>query len=753
MLRRWLRTAASALASSAIAWLPAGAIAGEPLAWTRDPALVPWETMTTSIDPARQPARTMADLVSRRRVVKAQLDRTGASPSQRAAALVELGDLFRDEARIVLEQDAADPWRISLPTSPAWLQLELAARRYGEALALDPASVDGEGRLTLLQAVISTRLGQGDRFDDYVRLIRTYRGTPYVEMAKLAVGDYHFRAGDLQRARTAYRLVRENRDPELSSYARYRLASVHAALGEHDAARQLLTQILDQREPGPLLAMLRDGARTALANQLALDLPLLDLVRWIDQACLPADRACRRDVRDAAAQTRGEIGDTVGEAWLRTVDATEALADRLDARLELARAVLADEPVVSVLLAAEDACAPTDDPCRAEQAHAITQFYDAAADPDGGWLTNYVRLPRMRGRPDVQRLAAELARAPRPPAEELADFEALCAPDDARCGAELRVHLRAMYGRLDRLHDAAWLGFVDHPIPLPAGRGVAARAPELGRRRARAPELLAEMSAPCGGDEPCEAEVFEILVGYYAAIGEDREASWLIALKTLPALPIPEPRRAALREAAMRGDGGLASLGAMIATCEVVSPRCVDESRLAAEAFFRAGARHVDAAAVARFALFRERTLDPATFGLLVDAALSDPPVALVLARVEQACEGRPDACAPDARAALAAWYELDERYADRLAVQRVDAPPDLGPWQHLGPPFLRVVRTTTDPREAAARVAALCPFGTAECPRLLQDALATWYDNQGRAEDARAVRGAARGGGFVAPR
>jgi hypothetical protein len=42
MLRRWLRTAASALASSAIAWLPSSALAGEPLTWTRDPALVPW---------------------------------------------------------------------------------------------------------------------------------------------------------------------------------------------------------------------------------------------------------------------------------------------------------------------------------------------------------------------------------------------------------------------------------------------------------------------------------------------------------------------------------------------------------------------------------------------------------------------------------------------------------------------------------------------------------------------------------------
>jgi len=735
-----------------LAILAAFAAPGEGLAWTRDPGLVPWETMTTSGDPARQPARTQADLTARRALVKATLDRGGLSRSDRAAALVELGDLFRDEARMVLEQDAADPWRIPLRTSPAWLQLELAARRYREALDLDPQSVDAEGRLTLLQAVIATRLGRDDRFEDYVRVIRSYRGTPYVEMAKLAVGDHHFRAGDLSRARSAYRMVREARDPELASYARYRMASIHAAQGEHDQAKELLTQILDRREPGPLLAMLRDAARSALANQLARELPLIDLIRWLDRACPAQDQACRRDVREAAADTCAAIGDDRGDAWLRTVDDVATLADDLDARLDLARRMLADEPVIDVLFAAEDACGDQHDSCRADQAHAVMQFYDRTADPDGTWLPAYLRLPRLPGRPEVQRLAAELARAPRPPAQELAAFEGVCAAQDTACAGTMRVHLRAIYSRLDRLHDAAWMHFVDEGLPAPGDRRIATRGRELVRARAPARDLLATFERACD-DPACRDELFEVLVGYYVAIGVEEQAAWLYAIKTLPSLPIPQERRQVLLDAALRGDGALPTLRAVLATCPAPTPRCFDESRVATETFFRVAARHADAGQIARLALLTERALDPVTFPVMVSATLDDPPVAETLRAIDEVCTGRADTCAPTARATLADWYELLDRYADRLVVTRIDAPPELGAWQRLGPAFLRVVRTATDPREAAAKVAALCPFGSAECPVALREALAAWYETQGRLDDARVVRAVLRGGGFVLPR
>ena len=721
----------------------AGALDGDP-GWTRDPSLVPWETMTTAGDGARQPARTAAEVARRRALAKTALDRAGTSNADRARALAELGDLFRDEARIVLQQDANDPWRVPLRTSPAWLQLELAARRYAEALALDPASVDGEGRLSLLQAVIAARLDDEGTFDETVRIIRTYRGTPYVEMAKLAVGDHHQRTGDLDRARAAYRLVRGYRDVELASYARYRLASVHAAAGEHAAATGLLQEIVAEPNPGPLLDMLRDAARSALANELARDLPLLDLVRWIDGACPRDDHACRRDVRSAAADTLARARDDRGEAWLRTVDATPELAERLDDRLALARRMLADEPVETVLLAAEDTCSPTDDPCRAEQAHAVMRFYDLAADPDGGWLPSYLRLPRMRGRPDVQRAAATLARTRRPPSAELAAFETLCAPSDAGCLATIRTHLRALYARLDRLNDAAWMRFVEEGLPLGDDSASAAHGQQLVRTRARAPALYRAFVATCA-DAACRAETIDLLVGYFVAIGEEDEADWLVAIQALPTLPIAPPMRDALREAAIAGHDARTTLLAMLATCGVPTRECFDEANRGASTFFRAAGRHADNHALDPYGFLATTGIDPRIFPDLIVGVLDDRPVAELLAIIETRCAGLPDACGPRARAGLAAYYGVIERHADRLTVERLDAGPDLGAWGRLEPAFLRVVRTATDPREASDRAADLCTLDGDACRRTLREALVAWYEAQGRPDDARIARAAAR--------
>ena len=254
---------------------------GRTVRWTRAPDLVPWETMTTSGDPGRTPAYDREQLRARRVQIRAALDKAGTTPTERAAALMELGDLFRDEARLVLAEDAADPLRIPLRTTPAWLQLEFALRQYEEATATDKGAVDGDGRLTLLKAVIARRLGEDDGMDDITQVIRSYRGTPYVEMAKLAVGDHHFATGDLDAARQAYRSVRGNRDPELSAYARYRLASIHARTGEADKAREILEELLEEKVPGPFSDMLRDAARSAMANHRASEDGLLELLPWL----------------------------------------------------------------------------------------------------------------------------------------------------------------------------------------------------------------------------------------------------------------------------------------------------------------------------------------------------------------------------------------------------------------------------------------------------------------------------------------
>lgn len=724
----------------------------EGLRWTRDPALVPWETMTTSSDHERVPATNQKDLIERREVVKSSLARREITDKQRAAALVELGDLFRDEARMVLQQDASDPWRIPLRTSPAWLQLELAARWYAEALLVHPQSVDGEGRLTLLQAVIANRLGKGDTFGNYVQVIRTYRGTPYVEMAKLAVGDHHFETNDLRRARAAYRMVKDNRDPELAGYARYRLASVHAALGEHDEARALLEELIQADSRGPLMNMLADAARSALANQLARELSLPEMITWLHGACPRGDRACARDVRAAAADTAARIGDDRADAWLRTVDAVSFPDDGLTDRLDLARLMLAEAPVMEVLFAAEGICGPKDMSCKADLAHAVMSFYDEAADPDGEWLKGYLRLPRIKGRPEVQRLTASIAQSPRPPEVELDAMEGLCPPSDTLCKAELRVHLRAMWSRLDRLHDAAWLRFVDEPLPVPGGQRERSLAMRLVRQRSPASTMLRELSVPCAGDEACEDDLFEILVGYFAAIGEEPEAAWLIALKTLPAMPIPDVRRQALREAALAGHSGLQILEAVLETCPEPGPRCLDESRIATQAFLRAASRHRDSAEVRRIARLTERAVPLPTFQVLLQAALHDPPTGEVLEGIAKACAGQEPECGPDARTALARWYEELERFADRKAVVQLDAPPALGAYERLGPAFVRLVRTATDAREAAQRVERLCPVGDAECPVVLRQALIGWYEARGQLDEARSIRATSSPRGFIKP-
>jgi len=714
---------------------------GESVRWTRDPSLVPWETMTTSGDPQRTPAFDREQLRERRVRIRDFLDRGGTTPQERATALAELGDLFRDEARLVLAEDAADPLRIPLRTTPAWLQLEFALRQYHEATATDAETVDADGRLTLLKAVIARRLGEDAGLEEMDRIIRTYRGTPYVEMAKLALGDHHFSRGDLDEARSAYVKVRQNRDPELSAYAQYRLASIHARTGEADKARKILEELLEDKAPGPFSDMLRDAARSALANHRAAEGDLLALLPWLHQACTTWDDACVSELRTAASDTFAVRGNHEADAWLRTVDASPPVAGSLERRLILARLMLDGASSLELLERAEDMCPPERAMCRAEMAHAVASFYAETGDPEGAWLQDYVRLPRLSDRPDAQRLIARLTRQPGRASAELEEMEALCTPDDDACLARLHQHLRIVWGRLSRLHDAAWLHFVDEGLPVPGPPDAELRTFALVRERAKAPRMLRELEPLCAGDAICEAELFEILVGYYAAVGQEREASWLMALRTLPELPIPAERRTVLRQAALAGSDGHSMMRALIQTCEPLEPRCFSTTRVAAEVFLRAAARHADAGDVADLAVLHEREVDPAAFPVLVDVALSGQPADQALERLDEACSGRPGECGLGARATLAEWYGRQNRYADELAVKRIDAPPDLGDWSRLAPAFLRVARTAPSGREAAAGVMRLCPSTSTDCQDTLLDALGLWYEAQGRPKDAAQVR------------
>lgn len=736
---RWVAVGLAVTVGVVCAGLAEASGEARPVTWTRAPDLVPWETMTTSGDPDRVPALDRQALRERRLKIRAFLDSGRADPRERAAALAELGDLFRDEARLVLAEDAADPLRIPLRTTPAWLQLEFALRQYDEAVNADAGAVDGDGRLTLLRAVIARRLGESDGLEDALSVIRTYRGTPYVEMAKLAVGDHHFATGDLEAARSAYQKVRSNRDRELSAYAEYRLASIYARTGQADKARDILQNLLEDTDPGPFPDMLRDAARSALTNHLAAERPLIELLPWLHQACSVYDDACVAELRTAAADTYHRRGNLTADAWLRTVDATPLVARDLDTRLTLAALMRDEAGSVELLQAAEDLCPPNRAMCRAEMAHAVASFYAETGDPEGTWLQDYVRLPRLPDRPDVQRFVARVTREPGRPTQELADIEALCR-DDA-CMRRMHQHLRIVWGRLSRLHDAAWLHFVDEGIPLPGPPDVELRARELVRARAPAPDMLRELEPLCAGARACEDELYELLVGYYAAVGQDSEASWLIAYKTLPELPIPEARREVLRQAALAGSDGPTMLGELLTTCEVVDPVCFSTARVAAETFLRAAARHRDAVEVADLAVVNAREHELAVFPVLVRVVLEDLSSTAALEAVETACVDRPGTCGAQARATLVDWYESQGRYAEASAVARIDAPPDLGEWDRLAPAFLRIARTSPDGADAAIRVTRLCPVTAPACQDALLDALALWYEGQGRPDDAAAVR------------
>ncbi|MFK7927155.1 MAG: tetratricopeptide repeat protein [Myxococcota bacterium] len=713
------------------------AMASEPVRWSQDPSLVPWETMTTSGDADRAPAQSRDDLKTRRSRLRKALDTGGLSDRERALALTELGDLFRDEARLVLAEDAADPWRVPLRTTPAWLQLEFALRHYNEAVRSAPDAVDADGRLTLLTAVLLRRLGKDDGFDDVVKVIRTYRGTPYVEMAKLAVGDHHFERGNLDKARTAYRLVRNNRDPELSNYARYRLASIHALQGEADTARQLLEDLVEQPDEGALQQMLSDASRAALANHKATEQGLDELIPWMHQACAAQDEACARDLRSSAADTFHALGDLRSDAWLHTVDATPPVATDLAMRQRLVGLMLGDTDSMTLLTEVEAVCGADDDMCRAELAFSLSSFYELAGDPDGLWLTDYVRLPRLPRLPAAHRLVAQIAYKPQAPRVELSQMLALCADSDRRCPKRVRQHLRIVWGRLSRLNDAAWLTFVEQGLPVPGPPDAEILSQQLVAERANAATMLSELEPLCDNDAICEAELSEILVGYYAAIGQDSSASWLIALGALPEMPLPHAQREALQRSVRAAKPAREVLRALLSTCDTLTVDCFNSARVAVEVFFRAADQHRDAIVLSDLGVLTSRRVEPVAFEALVDLTLDQVASGPALARIESVCTNQGESCAADARALLADWYEDQNLFAEQQAVLRVDAAPELGLWDRLSPAFMRVARTAPDAATAVQRVRQLCPSTSADCQRTLEAALIGWYQGQGRAADA----------------
>jgi hypothetical protein len=541
------------------------------------------------------------------------------------------------------------------------------------------------------------------------------------------VADRDVRDGAVGEARSGYKSVRDSKD--LASYAQYRLAGLLAADGEADRARQMLQLLADDRSPGPFTAMLRDAARSALANHQATDRGLVQVIPWIDEICPPGDVACRRELRAAAADTWRRAGDVRSEAWLRTVDAADPLEGNPGVRLDLARNMVSGLPAFDLVMAAEAACSGPDGRevrpgCRAEMALAVGNFHDQAGDPTGSWIQGYARLPRL-DRPDVQREVANLVRQPGPPDRELAALDALCKPNEPACTARLHTHLRAVWSRLDRVHDAAWLHFVDSPPPWPGIDEAVAQG--LVRMRAPARTVLGSVDPACTREPTCAQDIHPLMVGYYAAIGEEAEAAWLIALQGIDELPLSEAGRLALRDAAMRGLGGAEMARAVIRTCPAYTAPCFATSRVAAEAFLRAAQRVPEANEAAKFGVLSDfRIVEPA-WTPLIEVLVGDLDARTALAKVTSACGSDPS-CGIEARAALAAWYAEMGRPDQERMVLAVDRTVELGAWEPVRDRLLRVLYTAPDEATARARIPDLCPVGSADCQAVLGEAVRAWY-------------------------
>jgi tetratricopeptide (TPR) repeat protein len=695
----------------------------EPVEWSLDPDLIPWETLTTVPDAGREPAGTLHEVEIR----QADLNHRMESGAVGVEVLVEMGDLFRDEARLVLTDDAADPWRIPLETTPACLQLELALEGYERARVEDERHADPDGRIALLEAVTRSRLGQTDTaLEAYANVIRSYRRTPYADIAKLAVGDLHVRKGRLDKARAAYKLVRNHKDRELRAYARYRLAHVFARMGEGERAVELLDPLSDT-EGTPLVSLIRDASRSALANHMADHLDLPEMIEWMDTTCA-SDEACLEELREASARSFTALGQISAGAYLLTLDRIAPLEHDVTARVELS-ALAIDRPAAPIAIdRVERLCAEPDDSCRADVVHALAEYLEEIGDPDTMVVREYERLPKLSGRPQLSQELGNITRNRVPAAVALDRMESMC-PDPA-CKTEVRSALIRAFDVTWRPNDARWLRMLAVPPPLPG--------PPAQQASPSAQETLAALQ-PLRPHQDCVAETRSIVADVYANIGRDRDASWVASLRGLSAAEASVEDRA-LAAVARQAVGASDALEWMGRTCSPLGTECFTRIRGSLQSWYEAAGRHEEAEWLTRVDELGRLGLRPASLLELLEVIRDGASAYEGLDRLELACEGDP-ACFVRVHVAWTRTLQLEDRLDDVARIEALPPEPVLIGRTRARAALGRAVETDLDPIEALGTVVSACDDDDPPCRRAVVNALADHYERAGRSADANRVR------------
>lgn len=695
--------------------------ADEGTRWSMDPGGIPWETVATVADDGRTIATTHADVEARLRETQERLAAPDLTHEERVGLLVEMGDLFRDDARVVIAEDFEANPRYAFRTSPAWLQLELSLGWYEKARQEDAALADVNGRNTLLMAVVGARLDGQDTFDDVTSVVRTFRGTPYIELARAAVGDHLLRVDDPERAKAAYRGLRGSN--ELSDYARLRIVEAGGALADDGKSAESLVDLARNQDDALMARMVAATARTVLASQVAPSMSVAELIVWGQALCGDLVR-CEREVAFAAADGYLAVGDDAASAWLREID---PIVTRLapTRRAELAAFATGSEPSESFLRALRGLCSDEDPACRADVVHHAASWYEDSGNAEGAWIAELRRLPGFPDHPDMEDALIDIVRKQPSAPEALRMLVERCGAD-ADCGERARAGLLAYYDGTWRAHDARWLRWVAEAPPF-QGADPLACARIVRERLGPDAAIALLVDDPAA---PVVAARIRLLAAYYRDIGESAFAGAVDAWAVVGA---PGPSRDLL--AGVITDR-LDAVGAMTRIADVCKndDYCVVSSVDAARSYYLGSGQAGAAEAL-------PRGFDVASQAVLVRGVGADVRGEPMTAAVIGACPPGDVGCADANRRALAAWYERRGMVLEAKVARESYA---IAGWEAVGVGVQGALRQPGGAAGPLGVIASLCG-DDASCAADARDALAAWYEARERHEDARSVRTAPR--------
>jgi hypothetical protein len=706
---------------AALVLVVGAARADEGSRWSMDPGGIPWETLATVADEGRTIATTHEDVESRLRQTQEKLASPDLTHDERVRLLVEMGDLFRDDARVVIAEDFEANPRYAFRTSPAWLQLELSLGWYEKARQEDAAIADVNGRNTLLMAALGARLEGSDTFDDVTSVVRTFRGTPYIDLARAAVGDHLLRVDDPERARAAYRGLRGSN--ELSDYARLRIAEAGAALGEDTKVAETLVDLARNQDEALMTRMVAATARTALASQVAPSMTVSELIEWGRSLCGDLVR-CEREVAFAAADGYAAAGDDAAAAWLREID---PLVSRLapGRRVELAVVAAGDWASEEVLRTMRSLC-PADDPaCRADAVHRVASWYEDAGIAEGAWIAELRRLPGFPDRPDMDDTLIDIVRNQPPAPDALSLLVTRCGVDPG-CGERARAGLLAYYDGTWRAHDARWLRWVAEAPPFQGadpdacGRIVRERLP---------PDAAIALLV----DDPSttvSAARLRLLAAYYRDIGEPAYAG---AVEAWSIVGGAGPIRDLLAGVITDRLDAIGAINRVADLCQL-DDDCIASSVSAARSYYRASGQAGAAEAL-------PRDLDAAAQAALVRGVAQDARGEPMTAAVVGACRVGDVVCAEANRRALAGWFERRGLVLEAKGARESYA---VAGWAEVAVAVQAALRQPGGASGPLDAIQGACA-DDARCAADAREALAVWYEARDRHEDARAVRTATR--------